>query len=481
MRPTTVLIARWALILACALVAYAPALARTFDDIDANGLVGYLFVKPLLALAAAIGIARRRRDKVRVYDREVDAIVGGIALGFAVAISTFLVHRYAESFLLLRVDLVGFWMFIFGASCLLFGLRAAGAYWPVWLMLMLLAPAPYRIMVTAFGGTWAASAAVLVLDASIAVGIAVGRTKRRGFAGFALTLVVGLVMAFGLLYADAPGEVVQLVPPLAAGALVSLSFVAIAHLRTPDAPPLLAQRPSVVVGPRASIIALVAVSAIFFLLPRPDVVTHLDPVAGPATSTADAGQVIPAGWTEDSVTHYPWVNRYFGRGATLTRQQITTNEVVPAWDSKGRKRTVMIDTVRTLEPSTLIVNPIYTMYDVVADRRSPVLLVDLGHGITGSMGTVVDDDLLLTWTGLTFDWYRDGAYERVTLISVDDHEPGAVFPQLDLSLVGRLSISVTILLRGSEAATDLRSQYKDRDMLTTLGTSLVDAQLEVSP
>jgi hypothetical protein len=62
---------------------------------------------------------------------------------------------------------------------------------------------------------------------------------------------------------------------------------------------------------------------------------------------------------------------------------------------------------------------------------------------------------------------------------VDNHDPGAQFPQLELSLTGRLAMSLTILLRGSEAATDLRSQYKDRDMLTTLGTALVDAQQEV--
>ncbi|MBD0322048.1 MAG: hypothetical protein ICV72_01515 [Aldersonia sp.] len=478
MRPTTVLIARWALIAACTLLAFGPAIVRTLDDIDANGLLGYLLVKPLLALTAAIGIARRRKDKVTVYDREVDAIVGGIALALAASFVAFLVPRYAENFLLLRVDLVGFWIFVFGACCLLFGLRAAGAYWPVWLMVMVLAPAPYRVFVTAFGGTWAASSTVLVVDAAIAVGIAVGRSWRRGVAGFAATVILGLVILGVLLLVDAPGGVVQLLPPIAAGAVVSLSFITLTHFTFPSTP-LLAQRPSVVVQPRAAIIALVLVSVAFALFPQPHVDTTPDAAPGPASAPANTGQRIPVGWAEDSITHYPWATRYFGRLATLTRQQLTTDDVVPAWDDKGRKRTVVIDTLRTHEPATLIVNPLQTMYDVVTDRRSPVLSVNIGHGVTGSLGTVVDDDLLLTWTELSFDWYRDGAYERVTIISVDNHDPGAQFPQLELSLTGRLAMSLTILLRGSEAATDLRSQYKDRDMLTTLGTALVDAQQEV--
>jgi hypothetical protein len=320
---------------------------------------------------------------------------------------------------------------------------------------------------------------VLLVDMAVAIAIAVARTWRRALVGFLATLALGTAILAVLARTNVPGQVVQLVPASVAGVVVGAAFIASATWIAPTGAPPVPDRESVVVRPWHAAIALVLATIVFVLIPYPSVSSPFEANPGPATVPADGGQVVPPGFTQDWITNYPGATRYFGPGATVTRQQLTTTEVVPEWDDKGRKRTIMIDTTRTHVPSTLLVNTAYSMYDVVSDRRSPYVSVDLGQGVTGLFGTVVDDDILLTWSGLVFEWERAGATERVTLISVDDHDPGAPFPEPQLRLAERLMLSATILLRGNEAIEDLRSQYKDRAMLTEVATALVDTQMEV--
>ncbi|MGE2843141.1 hypothetical protein ACQGFI_06570 [Rhodococcus sp. 2.95] len=142
-----------------------------------------------------------------------------------------------------------------------------------------------------------------------------------------------------------------------------------------------------------------------------------------------------------------------------------------------RPRTVQIDVVQVRRPSTLAVYPSKTTYDLENARVSPTVTLELPHGIVAEMYTIVDDALLLTWSNLNFVWTRgDGAAQRVSLISVDNHEPDAYFPEPKPSMASNGSNTLAVLLRGETSTEDTESEYKDLDMLEALARLLVEAQ-----
>ena len=70
----------------------------------------------------------------------------------------------------------------------------------------------------------------------------------------------------------------------------------------------------------------------------------------------------------------------------------------------------------------------------------------------------------------------DGAAQRVSLISVDNHEPDAYFPEPKPSMASNGSHTLAVLLRGEPSTEDTESEYKDLDMLEALARLLVEAQ-----
>jgi hypothetical protein len=162
------------------------------------------------------------------------------------------------------------------------------------------------------------------------------------------------------------------------------------------------------------------------------------------------------------------------------RQTWTADEVNPGWDDKGRRRTVVADSLLTRDPDTLNVYPGETLYSTIQGRRSPIVSVDLGHDVRGLMYTIVDQNLFLTWTKLNFQWTRgDGTVQVVNLISVDNHDPGAQFPQSDPAALSVATQTINVLFRGNAVLEDEEPDYKDSDMLTELGRDVVATQWEV--
>ncbi|MCX5042041.1 hypothetical protein OG921_02375 [Aldersonia sp. NBC_00410] len=477
MGPAATLTIRWTAISVCSVIAFWPGIDRTFDDFAAGGLLGYMFLKPLMAIAAAIGIARRRDDKVHVHDRESDTIVGALTMAVAVAVSWLLVPRTGVNFELLRVDMLGFWVFVFGACTLLFGLRSTGRYWPIWLMVMALWPGPYRTAVTLLGGGWLAAGIVLLLFAATALGIAAARTIWWGLVGFTATLLIGGVIILFFDAADISGQVMQLVPAIVSGAVVGAVLVVRTVWVTPVNTVLRPTRPPIVQRPYKSALLVVAATFLLIVVADPPVV-DFTPSDGPSAAGPLFGQDIPPGWKLYKTEQYDWCKPYFGDGCTLTRQRIVTTDVNPDWDDKGRRRYAVIDTLRTFEPQSLRVYPVEAMYDVTNGRQSPKVPLDLGAGVSADLCTVIDDDLLVTWTNLRFIWIRAGAYERVTVLTVDNHNPDAPFPDLRMSVENRALLAINVMLRGKEVVSDFNSQYKDRDLMTVLGNDLVDYQLD---
>jgi len=234
------------------------------------------------------------------------------------------------------------------------------------------------------------------------------------------------------------------------------------------------QRPTAVrTGLVRSGLVVVAVAFVLSLMPLPD---------PPATVVADGPPgsgselAVPPGWTQEAVEEFDWADRFFGRRATLVRQTIVAAEGNADWDSKSRPRRVVIDTLDTHRPATLTVYPTDTLYRLRDARRSPVVPVDLGHGVQGEFSTIVDEEALLTWSLLSFTWTRGDISQRVNLVTVDDHRPDAIFPQPTPSMASDVTNTFNVLIRGNAVTVDDNSEYKDRDMLGVVGAGLVDAQ-----
>ncbi|MGW0177223.1 hypothetical protein ACWDUM_25645 [Rhodococcus sp. NPDC003322] len=474
------IVARFALIAVLTAVAFWESFTRTTIDTLPGGLFGYLLMMPLVVLAMAIGITRRKHDELPIHDREVDVIVGGIALALSVATYGLLVPRYRDTFYLLRTDLFALLLFVFGACVLLFGLRPAGRFWPIWFLLVLVSPLGYRIAVTWLGGTWVSVALVSTLLISIGIGVAVARTDRLGWIGFFGTLTLSLALLAVQLLAGRPellGPLSSRLAPVTAGAVVAFTMLGRSVRRRDVNWSLRPERPSPVTRPWKTGLFVTATAAVLAMIPLPKELNI--PIAeGPPPADAP-GLATPSGWTQTGFAGYDWADRYFGPDAAIVRQTWTADEVDPAWDDKGRRRTVVVDSLLTHDPDSLNIFPGETLYSTLSGRRSPIVRVDLGSGVTGLLYTIVDQDLFLTWTKLHFDWTRgDGTVQVVNLIAVDNHEPDARFPDLDPEAASVASQTVNVLFRGNAVEVDANPDYKDVDLLSALGRDVVARQWE---
>ncbi len=149
----------------------------------------------------------------------------------------------------------------------------------------------------------------------------------------------------------------------------------------------------------------------------------------------------------------------------------------PKWDKFSRPRTVIVDSTNTLQPFSFGVYPSTLLYDTASSRLSDPHPVDLGHGMTGDMYSVIDDQLLVTWNLLVFHWRNKGSAQRVLIGAVDNHEADAPFPEPNGALWPTLGTLFTVLFRGNAVTTNREPEFKDAEMLTQFGRGLVTAQL----
>ncbi|MBB1031817.1 hypothetical protein G6027_13150 [Dietzia sp. SLG310A2-38A2] len=220
---------------------------------------------------------------------------------------------------------------------------------------------------------------------------------------------------------------------------------------------------------------LVVVAVLLALAPLPPVVSdRLSP--GPP-GLAGAGQVIPSGWQELEAVDYPWAERMYGPSATLQRQMIRATRIRADWDQLLRPRVAAVQSLTVDQSGVLDLFPLDMTFDLSQARVSPPRTVPLNREVSARYRTVIDDENLLTWSLMSFIWTRAGdRVQRVTIITVDNHEFDAEFPQTVPGTRSTFSRLMNLLLRGAGAVTDTNPQDKDLDMLTELATDLVEAQ-----
>jgi hypothetical protein len=471
---------RWILIVAMAAIAFHASIASLVETTRGGGLGGFVWTVVVIGTLVAIGVSRWHRDELPIHDRQTDMIIGTMGLVLALLIHGVLLARYALYFHLLRLDLVAMWLFVVSASVVLFGLRPSTRFAWVWAMVLVLAfPLPYYITVVSLGGGRVAAGAATLLISGVGTGIALGRTIRRGLIGSLVSWAFGgfVLLVMAVFAYDAPLLAFQLVPAATTMCVVGGGFFLLARIGAPKrlldrkVEPLAARQ--VLAG--LPVVVVVGIALAFVHLPPTGTATPVAAVK-PAALREGRPLVVPPGWRNTATHTYDWVHQLYGGGADLIRQQLTAATVNPHWDRQGRPRTVMVDSITSHRPFSFNVFPAKVLYSLAGTRLSAPRFVDLGSGVRGEMVSVVDDKLLVTWNALQFLWGDEKLAQRVTLFAVDNHDPGAPFPEPSAGVVPALGTLVTILLRGNAADTDRAPAFKDSDLLTQIGRTLVAAQ-----
>ncbi|MCE5291217.1 MAG: hypothetical protein LLG14_18545 [Nocardiaceae bacterium] len=464
---------RWIVLAVCWSVAAQKSGERLIAESRQGSMITYIYAASVLAAIALIGIARRPWKSLPIYDRQADVIVGGMGIGLAIGVQALLLPRYPDHYSMIHLDAWSLGVFVLSGAVLMFGLRPLARFWQVWLFVFVFAPFPYRILVLAVGGQSVNAGYVMVAMASIATAIAVGSSRGDALAAAAATAVIGtgLLNLITLLMSDPPRALMQSIPAVVAAVLVS-AVVLRPHGRLRFADPL----PSPTArGVRGPMITLVGAAIAMHLVPLPPPVAQ---PTGPAPASIAVGRPLktPAGWIETATETFPWVSRYLGSDSTLRRQRFVAVEPVHAWDVQDRPRIVVVDSLSTTDRAALSSYPEGSLYEMSRTRKSPALTVALGNGISARLYTVVDEQLLLTWTKLTFQWANSHVVQRVSIFSVDDHRATAAFPEPQASRGAFFANIFTVLLRGNAVTADANPNYQDRALLETVGRALVAAQ-----
>lgn len=480
MHPSYRLVLRWGLIVACAVVAFHETIDSVLRTTRNQGIGGYVWVVPAAAVLVAIGVARRHRNELPIHDRQTDIIVGTMGLVLAVLVQGVLVQRFGLYFHLLRLDLVAMWLFTVSSSIVLFGLRPVIRFGWVWALMFMVFSLPYYMSVVLLGGGKFAAGASTLIIAAIGTGIGVGRTFRRGFIGSLASWGVGfaVLITIGLFFNSAPLWVYQQVPALTAIAAVGITMYFQARR---GAPKRVLDRK---VEPLASgqvwsgvpLVIAAAIVLAFIALP-PDASSSRLSRSAPGALAAGQPLVAPPGWISTGHEEFDWVRRFYGGGTVLTRQWMTATSGDPRFDKFARPRTLVVDNMVTRRPFAFEIYPVRVLYDLAEARISPPHQVDLGHGVTGSMYSVVDDKLLITWNALLFGWGDTELGQRVTIFAVDNHEPDAVFPMPSDDIDSTLRTLFTMLFRGNAVLNEDSPRFKDGELLTEFGRALVAAQI----
>jgi hypothetical protein len=475
---TARLVLRWLLIAALTVGAFRRSLESLVEETRGGTLIGYVWAVFAAGLVAAIAVAYQQRRGPPIHDRQTDIIVGSMGLVLSLLLHAVLLQRYSIYFDLLRLDLVAMWMFVLSSTIVLFGTRPFIRYIWVWILLLAVFPLPYQIVVIVFlgGGKLAAGIGTIVI-AAFAAWICAGH-NRRGVTAAVQALVLGAAVLAAMTFAfpNAALLAYQMVPSITAIVLAGVGGrmhagggqrpEALSH----DPHPLAARQ----VWSGVPLVTVVAIALSFVRLPI---------AATPAPISIDGATfgrplIVPAGWHQADVQPVAQVAvRLYGGGAEMLRQQIVADIGNPQWDKLSQPRTVVIDTITTYKPFTFEVYPSLVVYAAPYARLSAPRTVDLGAGVRAQLFSATDDKLLVTWNLLQWTWRNATSAERVLLLSVDNHDDGAPFPEPGHSLPTVLNSLLVVLFRGNSAVQNLEPEFKDADMLTEVGRALVNVQL----
>ena len=479
-RAMVTMVARWVVILTATGIAFHSSLTAVAREMATGNLMVYQPIAICGAIMVAMGVLARDHAQLPIHDRQSDGIVGTILLALAWVVQYKLVARFPDVYLTLHLDLLALWMFLLGSCVLLFGTRPTLRHRGSWLILLLTFPFPIRLLTLLLGGTAASASTVIIGIAVASAALAAGPNMSRVAIGTATAGVAGAT-TLTLMHLVAPATSPALVivgPAFVAGLTAGIAlyiddvirFGVTNNLVRMPARPVVARGSWRVVA--TVVVATAAIAVV--MVPSGDIRPPRPVIAGLETTGAP---VVPDLWDQTDLIRYDFAGRLYGKGGSMTRQRLTARSADPAWDSEGRRRVIVVDTITTRRPILLAVYPVYMVYDLSGVRLSSTVPVSLGNGVTGQLGTLVDDKRYLTYTRLTWRWSDGPVAQSIQMLAVDDHRDGAPFPTPRLTPVSSAGDFLAILLRGDAIVRDARPEFKDRDMLTDTARSMVDQQV----
>lgn len=474
------LVVRWVFLALVTLIAFHRSVDSVVQGTLDGGVIGFVWLLPPAAAIAAASVTRRKRVELPIHDRQTDIIVGILGLALALMVQRILLLRYSEYFDLLRIDLIAMVIFVWSSSVIIFGLRPVIRFQWVWVMLLMVFPLAYQLSVISFGGNRTAAGAASLVIAAVATAVSVGRTFSRALVGAAVAIFTGAVVLIGMvLFTPNAGLLAfQMIPALAAMSLAGVGLFAYARrglskrMLDRKIEPLASRQ----IWAGIPLVLLAAAMIFVGKLPPPAATPTWVPGFAFARPLAS-----PPGWHQTQETDYAWVRRLYGSDATLIRQTFVADTGKPEWDTKNRPRVVVVDSTTTAKPFSLRVYPPTLLFNETQSRFSDPVPVDLGQGITGSLVTVVNDRTILTYNQLTWSWQNETGAQRVSVMSVDNHDEDAEFTEPLGGLGSTLQRMFNVFFRGNQATWDSDPTFKDLEMLTEFGSALVDAQFRQVP
>jgi hypothetical protein len=302
---------------------------------------------------------------------------------------------------------------------------------------------------------------------------------QRGLTGSIASWIVGFAVlgTIAVIFTDAPIVVYQEVPPVTAVIIVGIAMFLGSRRGMPkrvldrQVEPLAVRQ----IGSVVPLVLAVAIPLAFVHLPTG---VNMAPITRTAPAQLSPGQplVAPPGWSTVQRQNYRDMKRLYGEKAVLVRQWMTSLNADPRFDKLARPRTVVVDSLISERPFSFGVYPDRVLYGLTSARISEPREVDLGSGITARMISVVDDDLLVTWNSVQFAWGDQEIAQRVTILAVDNHDPGAPFPEPSADITSSVRTLITLLFRGNAVLDQRTPSFKDAELLTEFGTALVAAQ-----
>jgi hypothetical protein len=397
---------RWCALVGLFTIAFARCMSSVVNQTQQGAPLAYLLAIPVWGLIITVGLDIRRRDELTIHDRQVDWIAA-LGVGTMLAFELFLLApRLGATSHLIRVDVLAAGTFLFLGSVLLFGVRPTGRYWPAWIFLLWLWPLPYLLVGPSYGGTPTGYGVMNAGLGAIAVAISVGGRFRRW--GFALACALSLSwLALAILRSmTSEGMALQLVPAIVGPVIVFAAAVIIRARRDslrqlPDHPKLAVRRPT------GGVLAIAAVAMVVVWTPSvvPQQLAVASLVQGSPPSRA---LVLSDGWHTASTRSYSWPSIYFGPSATWRRYAVIlgpdSKDAVAG--SSSRSAEAYVDVLTSDSLGLLNSYPSVLCYLENAQYASSSN-ANLGHGVSAStyvsnLSGVISDSatpwILLTWT-----------------------------------------------------------------------------------
>ncbi len=302
----------------------------------------------------AMGVLARDHAQLPIHDRQSDGIVGTILLALAWVVQYKLVARFPDVYLTLHLDLLALWMFLLGSCVLLFGTRPTLRHRGSWLILLLTFPFPIRLLTLLLGGTAASASTVIIGIAVASAALAAGPNMSRVAIGTATAGVAGAT-TLTLMHLVAPATSPALVivgPAFVAGLSAGIAlyiddvirFGVTNNLVRMPARPVVARGSWRVVATVAVATAAIAV----VMVPSGDIRPS---ATGHRSLETTGAPVVPDLWDQTDLIRYDFAGRLYGKGGSMTRQRLTARSADPAWDSEGRRRVIVVDTITTRDRS----------------------------------------------------------------------------------------------------------------------------------